>query len=87
MPSAGGVRVLQLARCLIADGENRMDAQALEAEVTAFDHIQELEMQEIQRIPSALRIALCTGCTSIVRDVSEGHCPIQFFSRNDCSRN
>ena len=70
LPSAQhGVRVLLLARCLIAFGENRLDAQKLTEEIIAFDRAQNLEMQEIQRIPAALRIALCEALKQLAGEI------------------
>jgi len=72
LPSEGnGARILQLARWLVAGGENRLDAQMLMEEISAFDRVRELEMQEIQRMPSALRIAMCEALDELAGEILE----------------
>lgn len=61
----GGVRILQLARTLIADGEVHLDREGILAGVKAFDSIQMLDMQELECLPDALCIALCEGFCGI----------------------
>lgn len=61
----GGVRILQLARMLIANGELRLNREGLHAGVKAFDSIRMLEMQELECLPDALRIGLCEAFLEI----------------------
>lgn len=70
LPAAsGGVRILQLARWLLNGGENRLSAPQLVDPLCAFDRVQPLTMQEIQRFPMALRIALCEALSVLSADI------------------
>ena len=55
----GGVRMLQLARMLVADGERRLSKERIYKKMGGFDAALMLEMQELECLPDALCIALC----------------------------
>lgn len=66
-----GVRILQLARALIAKGEVRLDREGIVAGVKSFDSVQLLEMQELECLPDALQIALCEALCDICKEALE----------------
>ncbi len=68
LPASGGCpRVQHLARALVAGGDELITAERLVAAVAAFDEIQPLTMQELWRIPEALRVELCAAFESTGR--------------------
>ena len=69
-PAAEGeVRILALARHMVAGGETALTRERLLRCIADFDALRPLEMEEIQHIPGALHIALCEGLQATARDV------------------
>ncbi len=73
LPAARGeVRILALARRVVAGGESAPTRERLLRAIAEFDAARPLEMVELQRMPGALHIALCEALKLAARDVL--HC-------------
>lgn len=65
----GGVRMLQLARMLLANGEMRLTKESMYRNMSTLDTGMVLEMQEIESLPDVLCIALCEDFNLLCREV------------------
>lgn len=67
LPAAGhSPRILMLAQRMLDRGENRLSRESIMEMIAAFDAVQPLRMEELQRMPAALNIAMCEALQMLI---------------------
>ena len=71
LPAQGGIpRVLALARQIVSGGSADQNLAEIERMTAEFDDAHNLTMAELERLPDALRIALCEAFADAARDAA-----------------
>lgn len=65
----GEIRILRFARELLCGGEERLDRERIVQAARAYDRTHQLEMAEIDCLPTALRIAACEALTAVAQEI------------------
>ncbi|MBE5766963.1 MAG: hypothetical protein E7335_07370 [Clostridiales bacterium] len=70
LPACGGhARIAIAAEAIIANGNAQLEAENVTNAVAAFDDVASLTMEEIWKIPAALRIEICRALIGVSRRI------------------